>query len=54
MVSHRRPGRKDIRFGSAISLSLSLSLSLSCILDYCRLQTVYNLNYTPTALEVQS
>jgi hypothetical protein len=24
MVSHRRPGRKDIRFGSAISLSLSL------------------------------
>jgi hypothetical protein len=23
-VSHRRPGRKDIRFGSAIYLSLSL------------------------------
>jgi hypothetical protein len=25
-VSHRRPGPKDVRFGSAISLSLSLSL----------------------------
>jgi hypothetical protein len=29
MFSHRRLGRKAIRFGSAISLSLSLSLSLS-------------------------
>jgi hypothetical protein len=31
MVSHKRPGHKDMRFGSAIFLSLSLSLSLSLL-----------------------
>jgi hypothetical protein len=31
MIRHGRAGRKDIRFGSAISLSLSL---LYAIIDY--------------------
>jgi hypothetical protein len=40
-----RLGRKDIRFGSAISLSFS---PLDPLDFKCRIQTVYNLNYTST------